>query len=382
MNNILISLVSDQTIPNVQLIKELKNETDGYLFITTDGMEKKGVRQALINACNIQANELLDKVIIDPFSFDDIEAKLDRIDFEKFEKINVNLTGGTKVMILAAFDYFKDVGANIYYLTGSKGKFIRLWPGRTKKELELRSKVNINEYLESYGFELKERDDCAEIPYEFTEGFFEKYVNGDFDDYRDNLFNTLRGYRNKKYINISSIEKLSEFISKFKFPVKDSGKLNKYEIRFLTGEWFEEYVLGKIKNELNLDANFIKSGVEIIKVNKDGNKIINEIDVLFVWDNNIYIIECKTSVLNPVVMPDGKTKFKSIIGETIYKSDSLRHGLGLFANTYLFTLDSIIEQKDKHKNHLDRANLLNIKVIDKDLICKAANIIELLSIKT
>lgn len=40
---ILISLISDQTLPNIQLIKEVKviNNDCDYLMITTESMEKK-----------------------------------------------------------------------------------------------------------------------------------------------------------------------------------------------------------------------------------------------------------------------------------------------------------------------------------------------------
>ena len=41
MKTILVSLISDQTIPNVQFIKE--KIVDEYLFISSEAMEKKGI---------------------------------------------------------------------------------------------------------------------------------------------------------------------------------------------------------------------------------------------------------------------------------------------------------------------------------------------------
>ena len=46
---ILLSLVSDQTIPNIELIKEKQGEIEALLFITTAKMEKNGNRYCCSN---------------------------------------------------------------------------------------------------------------------------------------------------------------------------------------------------------------------------------------------------------------------------------------------------------------------------------------------
>lgn len=48
MKTLLISLVSDQTLPNVQLIKEFKKEVTDYLFISTEKMEKRDADYGLV----------------------------------------------------------------------------------------------------------------------------------------------------------------------------------------------------------------------------------------------------------------------------------------------------------------------------------------------
>ena len=50
--NILISLVSDQTLPNVELIKEFDSSIDEYIFIYTHEKEKQ--LQRIIDATNIK----------------------------------------------------------------------------------------------------------------------------------------------------------------------------------------------------------------------------------------------------------------------------------------------------------------------------------------
>lgn len=379
MKSILVSLVSDQTIPNVQLIKEFRAYTHGYLFISTSAMEKKKTREALIKACKLSQEETLPPVIVDQFSFDDIEQKLDEIDFESFDHVFVNLTGGTKVMTLAAFDYFKEIGAEIYYITGQDDTLIKISPGRTKKTSTLSTSVTLEEYLNAYGFEIKETQPSG-LSVEYTNKFFNLFTRGLSSEYLD-LINKLRNHRKREKLRLEKIENLRDFLSHVEFPLSDANHLFKNEIRYLTGEWFEEYVTNKLKDELALDNSYIKTGLEISKVNKNGELVNNELDVAFVWKNRIYTVECKTSVFLTEALPDGsKSKAKSIISETLYKSDSLKQGLGLFANTSIFILDSITEYQANLRNHLNRAELFGIKVIDKEAIKNAASISSLLKI--
>lgn len=378
MKKLLVSLVSDQTIPNVQLIKEFRNETNKYLFITTRGMEEKGTRESIIKACQLEEEELLDPVKVDPFSFDDMEEQLDKVDFEEFERVIVNLTGGTKVMTLAAFDYFKEVGADIYYLTG-KDDMIKVSPGRKKNVEKVESSVNVKEYLTSYGFELEESTPSNICP-EYTEKIFQIFINGDFNQYSETLKELRTEGRKKKNTSIEKVDGLEDFLNHIEFPLSNTGKISKHEAKYLTGEWFEEFVTNRLKNELNLSSDNIATGLQITKKNRNGEPVPNEMDVLLVWKNRIHTIECKTSVFYEEIQPDGTSKTKSIIAETLFKSDSLQKGLGLFANTFLFILDSLDEVENRLRPHLKRAELFGIKVVDKDAISTTKSIRDLLSI--
>ncbi len=177
---LLVSLLSDQTIPNVQLINQFISQVDKYLFISTSLMEKKKVGTWIVKACGLSEDKLLGTIVVDQFSFDDIEGKLDSTSFENYGRIIVNLTGGTKVMTLASFDFFRDLGAEIYYLTGSDDTLIKLSPGRKKRSEKLKVSVNVTQYLQAYGFDIKESKP-SNIPESFTRHFFDLYVNGIFE---------------------------------------------------------------------------------------------------------------------------------------------------------------------------------------------------------
>ncbi|MGC8729532.1 MAG: hypothetical protein ACP5SD_09740, partial [Elusimicrobiales bacterium] len=68
---ILISLISDQQIPNVLFIKEIN--PDRNIFVTTNAMENKRQSDKIINTLNITNVE---KIVVNEESFDDIIYKL------------------------------------------------------------------------------------------------------------------------------------------------------------------------------------------------------------------------------------------------------------------------------------------------------------------
>ena len=167
----------------------------------------------------------------------------------------------------------------------------------------------------------------------------------------------------------------------------------------MTGEWFEQYVYNEVKNSFNLDDNKIMMGVTLNKdVLDKGTEIIkdllavddvkpinpnNELDVIFMYNGRIYIIECKSSIITTTdtkVIENGQVKTKpkeiNILGETIYKSDSLKTKFGLFANSFIFTMTDISEYisksdkaeiNNKRRNMeelINRATLSGISIID------------------
>lgn len=375
-NSLLVSLVSDQTIPNIQLINEMNGQVGTYLFITTQAMETKGIRQWIINACGIADSQLVQSIVVNQFSFDEIENQLEEFPFESYDRLIVNLTGGTKVMTLAAFDFFRDLRADIYYITGSDDTLIRLAPGRKKLTQTLKSKVTLKQYLEAYGFSVGESE-ASPLPREYTMQLFNHFLTGIFAKHKEAL--ALFRNNRSKGIRIKEMDQVRSFLKEIGYP-NQTGPLTKYEARYLSGEWFEDYVAAILADELNLGKDYIKTGINITKQNKEGESIPNELDVAFMWKNKIYTIECKTSVFTEVFLPDGSTKPVQILGETVYKVESLKQGFGLFANATIMMLDDKEENAKNLKVHYERAILYGIRLLDRNDLVNSDTIGSLLGI--
>lgn len=413
MKTLLISLVSDQTLPNVQLVKEMKKEVTDYLFISTEKMEKKGCRRWIEKAAALDKDSSkLNHIVVKEFSFDDIGEKLDEFDFSAYEKLILNLTGGTKVLTLVAHDYFKQMGAEVYYVTGFNNEFIKIFPGRFKQINLFSSKINIADYLYAYGFDF-ELSDKSNIDEHYTNYLFNKYLENGFADYSDEL-NFLRSKRDNGVKTLSTAKiNLSYFLKYIDYKPIESNKLSSTEVKYLTGDWLEEYVGNRIKNELSLSDEELFVGVTLYKElsQQQSNNVQellgegvllsdsspnNEIDVMFVYNNKFYTIECKTSIINQVVNglnENGSQKFKqsNILGETIYKADYLKNRFGLFAKSVILTLTSfnqyvtepisLGDRKSRAKameDLINRCNLSNITLIDKNRLCSTDKLTSLL----
>ena len=110
---IIVNLVSDQTIPNVQFIKWFVKQNLGQikvLLVTTKEMERKDKSNCIKNALSSLENFLeWETLTTDGNSLPSISKDLEKYFLnQSYKKIIANITGGTKLMSLAAFDFFKN----------------------------------------------------------------------------------------------------------------------------------------------------------------------------------------------------------------------------------------------------------------------------------
>jgi hypothetical protein len=346
MKTILVSLISDQTIPNLQFIKE--KQVDEYIFLTTKEMKHKGTLQWLYDASKIDP-EKCSSIVVEPYSYDNIEAELSKVVNDEDHYI-INLTGGTKIMSLAVNDFFKDINSEMFYLTGTN-EYIKIFPGKTKPIFVLQTKITLEEYLTAYGFEVKSKS-VALKPIEKTTKILNYFLNQiSKEDFM--ILEVLRlNYRGKKLNDIQTVSGLKELLDRFEFDCNQPNTLDKNETKYLTGEWLEEYVFHIVKEKYSLTEDEIGMGWIIQKA-----QVTNEFDVLFIKNNQLNTIECKSSIYTDI---DEK---KTIIGETIYKSDSLKNKFGLFVSTSILTASDL---KNVKSNELNRADASRIKVIGKE----------------
>ena len=121
-----VSLIGDQTMANVLVIRDIGMSFDRHIFISTKEMEAKGKSEATLNALDgsqaggaIRAKTII--VVVQEDSVDSIDSELSKFAFAG-DEITVNITGGTKVMSIAAYNHFSNFGARMLYTTIHQNK--------------------------------------------------------------------------------------------------------------------------------------------------------------------------------------------------------------------------------------------------------------------
>lgn len=391
---LIVSIVSDQSLPNVQIIKEMGDENTDYLFVTST---RKDSLPWIVNTCNINNYNSIEG---DEYDIAGFHKKLSEIEYHRYSLIVANITGGTKTMSLAVYTYFCKVpnAQIVYVMPYNKKKDIVpqyrvMWP--ENKVMKFNTGLNVYDYLNSYGYKY-EVEALSGIPVEQTNHFFDFFVNTDMSKY-DESMSLLREKRVKGIKTSELMAKIKNLLDDSNFTPRIEGKLSKEEVKYLTGGWFEEYVYFKLKTELELDDDSILTGVKLTKGDIKSNESLfksylgddievkmdtmNEFDVMFVKNNILYIVECKTSIINKIPFHNKKTnrldfKDENILSKTIYQVDSLKSKLGLFATSFIFTLTNFrellnVEDKNKRNNitnkiiqDINRASMSRITLVD------------------
>ncbi|OIP28714.1 MAG: hypothetical protein AUK23_12400 [Deltaproteobacteria bacterium CG2_30_43_15] len=375
MNHVYVCLVSDQTIPNI--IMAIHYGPDVLWFISTEKMKENGKTECIKNTLQLKGllppSIDIEEVIVNQDSFADCTSKIEAL-VEKIEKAAgdveylVNITGGNKVMALAAYEIFREIGqkVTINYMPIGKNDFVQFFPRKKPlKVCEVKERLTLEEYLSGYGFRIQNKDRFSAVKNRvLSNKDATKWILDNYEQLKDMLgfmykhLEKKRAFKNHPFCqlfdrNLSKIE--NEMLDKYNFEIRDgliSKDLIKDEIVYLTGGWFEEYVFNEVYSLVQ--ENILNDAMIGVKIKRlSGTE--NELDIAFVKDNVFYHIECKTL---------GNKKNQDIIRDEVYKRGAILSQLGLGEERAIIctTHDQINESK--YRRAMDYGvNLLTIKQV-------------------
>lgn len=324
MSRTIISILSDQLIPNVLFIKQMGEKGDRHIFLSTDKMEKKHKSKTLVKTLNI-AQGNYQTVVIDQNSPSEIlevlESKFQK-DVVKDELI-VNITGGTKMMSQMAYLHFWGFdNATIYYWPIGEKYIEQLHPSFRRVEVETPVRLNLKTYFSAYGYEIT-KDEDIEFDYSKTDALFRQVVQA------------------------GDSAEVAQIVNATKETYKRADK------QYLIGGWFEEWVYFMLRKELKLKKSEIGLNVKIKnESSKHKGESDNELDVAFVYKNSLYIIECKVY--------NAKQLSAKRITDAIYKISSVRQSLGLRATAMVFILSPFGTNKQRKNSIQDIMRMANV----------------------
>lgn len=327
MKKVLVSILSDHLVPNYLFIKEMRGQYNELLFIRTPYTESKAIATHLENALENRKSNIK-KVILESDQYQEGVQSLENISLPTDVHYIVNLTGGTKIMSLIVYDFFRKLNSSFYYIPIGKNTYCNI---EEENMHALQYRISLREYFTLYGLHY-ECDNALLKDAETTFQFFEKQ-------------------KKRKFYLSDEIKKSQK---------AETAKDKKY----YAGEWFEEYTYLRIKKELNLREQDIAMSLKIYREDSQNND--NEIDVAFMYENTLYIIECKVSMLGYGKKP------QQTIEEFLYKLAAISKDFGLIVRPYIFTLHKMEELPDGSLKGLQkRMQILGIRnIIDGKQLSK------------
>jgi len=375
MKTILVSPVSDQTIPNILAIHQFR--PDGLVFITTEEMEKRGKVKAIETALRMLGLEYPDgavqKLVVKEDSILDCHRQLDKwMTGREDAEFIVNLTCGTKIMSIAIYEFFKDYGSRMIYIPIPKNEYISPFPKKASTHTEsLALRLSVPQYLAAYGLKVTNLAKLDGYKREAVErAFVAAYVVDNYEQLKPLLRvlgDRLRRYRDDREYDFrhgfeDATEAEREIFSLMGMTYDGdavSKKLSRSEIGFLTGGWLEEYCFNQVAGISGIDDAAI--GLKLM--NKQGSD--NEFDVMFTTGNSLYFIECKS-----LDQDDDKK------ADALYKIGALQKEFGLRVQSFLVTTSPHVLKDGKLRPAVrSRAEQFNTTVVLGENVPRLAEMI-------
>lgn len=367
-----ICLISDQLLANFLPLK--LERPDKVFIIDTQYTKKKGLSERF----EILSQGLgVETVRAQKLAPDDDFTQLheyflhlsEEIKLLQADELTLNLTGGTKLMALAAYEMLKKKCHRVIYTNTGKGKVDEL---NEHKTVELPGLLTIEEYLISYGVspknynnksaqwleKINQRKTLTEMLADFFAGKGNHLLLGDLNytvnkaiEKRNSATGGWEEYLAKptqkmKKINNENHRKLLQEIQAaglIDYDGHETITLKSIDAaRYLGGFWLEEHVYF-VAHDVGVDE--VRCGQSI----QWEKKARNELDIVIIHNNRLLIIECKTAKFGERQKDD----------QIIYKLDSIAEDLrGLYGRKWLISVRGVND-----RNTLNRARSQGVEVI-------------------
>ncbi len=352
-NLIHISLVSRQPMPN--LIPALKYKPTLVVLLATK--EEKHTAENLKKVLEEKhVQSIIVKEFLEPYNLKKNREIVNKIIYKyKDEILVLNITGGTKLMAISAFQCFTSKNLCSIYCDTEHNKIIKIQEDNMEEE-QINVSISVRDYLAAHGYEMNDELKSRELDSEFL-GIVDRNIISFSEFMEDAKRKTDFSKANSSWQNVNfsfhkNLDKITikHHETNYKFATSMSG--------FNNGRWLEELTFHKIqqmKESGELDSNDIRMNVKL----QSRTNIRNEIDVAFTHNSKLHLISCKAK------FNDDKSD--------LYELDTLRTiAGGTFGAAFIIVTHKPSDAFTK------RARELNIKVIeiykfDKYCFCNIAS---------
>ncbi len=358
-----VYLVSNQPTPNLTPALDTRLRPARVILLVSPGMrEQARWLEEVLSSRGIVTREW---PVDHAFDIEHVQNRVlelleDEIPNVKAKRIQLNATGGTKPMSIAAYEAFRAYELPIFYVHPEKDRLVWLFHPDQPPAINIQDRIRLEPFLQAHGVNPR-AELSRNIPNKalleagqqivaHVEGFSRALGVLNFLAHKARATGEVEIERGHLRIANSLIELFAEhgFLQhsrgKLRFPDEDSRF-------FVNGGWLE-YLVFDAARSLRRDDDRIQDVARSVNVERiiRGETVPNELDVVFLRDNRLYLIECKTSRF--------KDKGEDSHGAgVLYKLDALGDIMGGIKSRALLVSYQKFQRKDR-----DRARMMGIEV--------------------
>lgn len=376
---ILLCLLSEQHVPNLLSVHHFRPER--LVLVETTAMQKRGTATNFLRALNLGGLDYGDRCDIELLEAEDnldaVRSVLRRT-FGRYSSAEwiANVTGGTKPMSIAAFEFFKATAGRVVYTNFTRPNVLLALDSSVEEICQ--HKLSICEFLSGYGFESRKADDklreaedrarawtrCAGV---IAKRASAQEILSLSDD--DRAVARKKGWDIQPgQLKTDSLDVASTVRDTFSLQGNGTGeslhgRIDNYAAEFLTGGWLEVYFWDLLSRYAEaIGAWDVRLGFE---VGLAGATSGNDFDVAFMRDYGLSMVECKSG-----------SQDHDPGSDILYKVEAVtRQFRALRVRSYLATTGAnVLDAKGAIKPSVkNRASIYNCRVVTASEIQQIAN---------
>ncbi|MDM8565569.1 DUF1887 family CARF protein [Candidatus Halobeggiatoa sp. HSG11] len=252
------------------------------------------------------------------------------------DDIALNASGGTRPMSIAANEVFKEFNKPIFYVN-PKTDCVSWINRREFPSFNVADRIKLPAFLHAHGAEVSQQGKRSGVPHNLrslTQQLVEHAeilakplaaINWLAQQAEKDLKSPILSIRQQNWDELQVL--IRQFAELELLEYRDNCLLFKDEAArfFVNGGWLEVYAYGLLYG-LRGDIPQIQDVGRSIELSRDstGLAVKNELDVAFLHNNHLYIIECKTKRF----VNTGQEQADSHAADALYKLDTLKWLLG------------------------------------------------------
>lgn len=321
-----VCLVSHQPTPNLTPLFDPGLAPDEVVLVTTADMaERAAWLEAVLRPRGVRVSRWS---LTDAYDIESLREQLLGLLVERDgEDLALNVTGGTKPMSIAAHEAFRAMGRPVFYVEPTRDRLVWLYhPEGALGARDLEDRIRLEPFLAAHGVSVDgmgpregipaaRRALCADLVADMgAVGECLSTLNWVAAQAEGTLEGPRPGRAGKAYWSLVDRFAAEGLVRRVGDRLVFPDEAARF---FVAGGWFEAYVYGLVYG-LRAERPIIQDVGRGVEVCRRGD-VRNELDVAFLADNKLHVIECKTRRFD---------QHAAAGAGAVYKIEALRDVLG------------------------------------------------------